>query len=277
MIVDLFAGCGGSDLGLRTLGLDPIGFEVNTVACETRKAAGFKTVQTDLDTYPPPTPGKIDGIWASPPCKDHSYAGSKVYGRGKTGQLIHVITEWVERSRPRWVVCENVPMARYDWVEHVAFYETLGYKTWHGVVNCADLGLPQTRKRAILVASLDRQPFEPEINRRENHISMIEALGPEYEGWSLDRRAGYVDGVPTRRQLTTTLPCPSITVSAGAKYQWVWRRANEPPRHFTVAEAVILQGFPEDFPLQGTYKEKFRQVANAVPPVLAERLVAPLL
>jgi site-specific DNA-cytosine methylase len=41
-VIDLFAGCGGWDVGARALGVEPLGIELDHAACETRRAAGDK-------------------------------------------------------------------------------------------------------------------------------------------------------------------------------------------------------------------------------------------
>src|SRR5690606_11865574 len=71
VILDLFAGPGGWDEGLRSIGItDVIGMEWDAAACATRAAAGHKTVRCDVSQYPPaPFVGKVRGLIASPPCQ----------------------------------------------------------------------------------------------------------------------------------------------------------------------------------------------------------------
>ena len=67
MIVDLYAGPGGWDEGLRTLGItDVVGLEWDEAACLTRAAAGHRTIRTDVATCPTePFVGKVRGLIAS--------------------------------------------------------------------------------------------------------------------------------------------------------------------------------------------------------------------
>lgn len=356
MIVDLFAGCGGADLGMRDLGLEPVGFEIDKRACETRAAAGMRTIRTNLRDFPVPARTAVEGIWSSPPCKDYSQAGKKLGRDGPTGDLVDITPKWVDILRPRWVACENVPLIKKIWEDHERFYQSLGYKTWIGVVNCADLGLPQTRKRAILLACLDRSPGPPVLTHSKNPgsglfgdllpwVSMAEALGwkdePEVvtrnnrrptggnefpstrpswaltektRSWELNRRADYKDGKPGVPNITSDKPAPTLTGPAGAKQQWVFERPSNTivgtfrpdvvagpgyrggrasyekgigenvPRQnsegavrIEIEEALILQGFPSDFPLQGPRTSRFLQVGNAVPPVLAKSVLQNLI
>lgn len=117
--------------------------------------------------------------------------------------------------------------------------------------------------------------------------------------WSLNRRQ-QSDGVPVRN-VPLNEPAPTLTAIAGAKSQWVWERpattvCGDPrlsfPGHhdeehrglspengsvrLTLPEALILQGFRPDYPVQGNKTQQFRQVGDAVPPPLAAAVVGAL-
>src|SRR5690606_36052364 len=119
----------------------------------------------------------------------------------------------------------------------------------------------------------------------------------DHSGRVLDRRQ-QSDGVPVRLVDCDTEPAPTVTGIAGAKSQWVFHRPattvagdprisgpgrNDPdiPGHgrnapdipgsqygenslrLTIRDALILQGFPPDYPVQGTRTKQFEQVGNA--------------
>jgi DNA (cytosine-5)-methyltransferase 1 len=102
------------------------------------------------------------------------------------------VLRWTDTLRPRWVACEQVPPCLPIWQEYAEVMRGWGYRTWTGVLNAADYGVPQTRKRAFLLASLDRQPERPEpthakggdvdlFAERQPWVSMAEALGWGYD------------------------------------------------------------------------------------------------
>lgn len=68
---------------------------------------------------------------------------------------------WIEDLRPRWIACEQVPAVLPIWRAYCRLLDELGYSTWTGILNAANYGVPQTRRRAILIASLDRHVDGP--------------------------------------------------------------------------------------------------------------------
>jgi len=187
--VDLFCGCGGWDEGARQLGLDTVGIELDGDAVATARAAGGHVIHGDVTTMHPTTFQPCDGLIASPPCTDFSKAGKQAGIEGKTGVLMWEVPRWVEQLRPRWVACEQVPPARKWWELFAGQFADLGYATWVGVLNAADYGVPQTRRRAFLLARRDGLPVGPPepthakggdeglLGERKRWVSMAEALG----------------------------------------------------------------------------------------------------
>jgi DNA (cytosine-5)-methyltransferase 1 len=75
-IVDLFAGAGGWEEGLRSLGsYDSVGIESDPVACRTAEAAGHRRVPVDVAFAKPPLPAQVVGLSSSPPCQAYSLVG----------------------------------------------------------------------------------------------------------------------------------------------------------------------------------------------------------
>ncbi|GAA1402698.1 hypothetical protein GCM10009639_46400 [Kitasatospora putterlickiae] len=180
-IIDLFAGPGGWSEGLRRLGHTDIGFEIDAAACATRTAAGHHTIRTDVATYPTaPLVGKVSGLIASPPCQTFSAAGLRAgnddialchqalddltAGRDTRSALHSACADprsllaveplrYAFDTRPDWIALEEVPAVE-PLFDHIArILRGLGYSTWVGVLNAADYGVPQTRRRAFLLAS----------------------------------------------------------------------------------------------------------------------------
>lgn len=186
LVVDLFAGAGGWDLGARAIGIEPVGIESDRWACTTRAAVGLRTIRADVTQLSLEPFADAEGLIASPPCPDFSIAGRRAGIEGQTGRLMWQVPRWVQAVRPRWVACEQVPLALPWWEQFGAEMRTWGYRTWTGLLNSADYGVPQTRVRAILLAHRDRQPWPPEPTHSKHPggfdellswVSLAEALG----------------------------------------------------------------------------------------------------
>lgn len=339
MIVDLFAGPGGWSEGLRMLGLEDIGVEWDRDACLTRKAAGHLTVRADVSQYPPEPFRGVWGLIASPPCQDWSVAGKGARTEGESGWLVATVPEWVDVLRPEWIACEQVPPAIVAWRAHAHRYRAMGYSVWCGILNAADFGVPQARKRAVLLASrtnpahppapthIDPRREQPGLfATRQPWITMADAIGwgfidrpslaittggsatggvdPLCAGgsgarriyseaqadpsrWVLkhnqadrDRprdeqgiaRVAKPDGGDWYYRFGTDRPAPTVLTTSD---NWRWELDGEPHR-FTLADALTLQSFPLDYPVQGGNPKRFEQVGNAVPPLLAAHVLSSL-
>ncbi|MFC9495184.1 DNA cytosine methyltransferase [Streptomyces sp. NPDC056982] len=189
-VLDLFAGPGGWSQGLRDLGMSDVGIEIEPAACATRTAAGHTTIRADVAAYPTaPLRGKVTGLIASPPCQTFSAAGLRAGNddidlchqglddlarrrdtRTALGSacadprslLVLEPLRYALDLRPEWIALEEVPAVAPLFAHLTALLRALGYSVWTGVVNAADYGVPQTRRRALLLASRTRTATPPE-------------------------------------------------------------------------------------------------------------------
>lgn len=303
LVVEGFAGPGGMSEALRLAGhTGPVvGIEWDADACRTATAAGHTRLHADITTLDPAGFAGADGFMGAPPCPPWSQSGKRLgqldarhvlsridaFARGQEPQsgvewrdprsvLCAEPMRWVAVLRPRWVVCEQVPAVLPLWKHMAARLGELGYSTATGVVSAEQWGVPQTRRRAILVARLDapaalpaptHQAYRRGVPRHAGDlllrpwVSMAEAIG-----WGLtDRPAWTVTGGGTR--------------TGGAEVFGNARcRAQLGGRRPTVAEAAVLQGFRPDYPFTGDAAgSRFQQVGDAVPPPLAAAVLRPLI
>lgn len=340
-ILDLFAGPGGWSEGLGMLGLRDIGIEVDAAVCTTRAAAGHSTIRADVAAYPTaPLRGEVTGLIASPPCQTFSAAGLRAgstdlplchqalddLARGHDSRSVLRATCADSRSllvveplrysldlRPEWIALEEVP-AVLPLFEHTArLLAGVGYSTWTGVLNAADFGLAQTRRRAFLIASRTRPATPPEpthadggtpadlfgdglppwrtmgdalgcppsdVITRGNHTtggSRFPTTGPS---WALTGRARSWmlrvgnRSAATRRRLNQ--PAPTL-LFAKALNDVSWIDADGIPiRRLSVPEAAVLQGFSSTYPWAGSRTKQFEQIGNAVPVPLAAAVLGSL-
>ena len=330
-VVDLFAGPGGWSLAAQRLGLREVGVETDKAAHLTRRAAGFHTIRASVTDLGPEHFPRALGLIASPPCQTFSMAG-KGAGRkaletvltaveGMARGLRYPLTEWEDArtglvleplrwaldahamGRPyRWIALEQVPTVLPVWQRFADILGALGYSVAVGNLQAEQYGVPQTRKRAILVASLDRAIRLPAPTHSRFHtrnrtrldpgvlpwVSMADALG--WTARTLIHRHG--DGWVERsgERPGRAMSEPAFTQAGGGtgsgSLRWAAapdqdnsavQEAGEPAAtirvRVTVQEAAILQSFPADFPWQGSRTKRYQQVGNAIPPLLAEAVL----
>ncbi len=179
-VVDIFAGPGGWSQGISEIGIRDVGLEWDRDACLTRAAAGHLTVRANVAQYPPDAFAGYEGLIASPPCQAWSTAGKgdarldlpKVHeavsecAKGWDPRVISsrdwidmrtpLVLEplrWAWLIRPQWITCEQVPPALPVWEHMCEILRGWGYSAHAVVLSAEQWGVPQTRKRAFLMAS----------------------------------------------------------------------------------------------------------------------------
>jgi len=292
--VELFAGPGGMSTGARQAGWrgENVGIEWNPDACATGAAAGHARVCADVSTVPPSTYMGAAGLLASPPCPPWSQSGKRLGPRDGLQVLSRIDAyacginpsevewndtrsvlcaepmRWAAVLRPRWIVCEQVPGALPLWRHMAARLTELGYSAVAGVLAAEEFGVPQTRRRAVLVARLDGSAVLPAPTHRRYQPGVPQSAGsPRLLRWvSMHDALGW--GIKDRPAWTVT---GGGTRTGGAEVFGNARcRARLGGRRPTVEDAAVLQGFPRRYPFQGaTQGSRFQQVGDAVPVPLA--------
>ena len=293
-VVELFAGCGGAALGLGRAGLHHLAcVERDAHACETLRYAGLPALEvevtTDTDWSRYPWALDVDMVWGSPPCQPYSKGGRQL-GADDDRDGWPAFLYAVESIRPRWVLWENVrgvPAA--DWSEAL---RGLGY-AWAGwrQLNAADYGVPQHRRRVFGVAGPApiRWPAPTHCDPKHRLIAAVlrpwvscgEALGVEVGALSTHPEEGKTTAERRVRELSKA-PCMCLGTYTGGV-----NRGGQPfvlvlgrgkleqqigRRKLTVRECARLQGFPPHHPFRGPKSARYRQIGNAVPPILSEVL-----
>ncbi|MFC8780049.1 DNA cytosine methyltransferase [Streptomyces nigra] len=262
------------------LGLTDIGLEWDAAACTTALAAGHATIQTDVAAHPTDSfKDRITGLIASPPCQAWSRAGKRAgltdqvmvhqavddlaHGRDTRAVLLARCKDarsllaaepmrWLYDLRPGWVCLEEVPDVLPLFQQYASILRIWGYSVWVGILNAADYGVPQTRKRAILLASRVRPVTAPEPTHGENTdtdlfgiarlpwVSMADVLGLE-PGLRINTRG------ERKTQGGNEFPCdrPSWTLTEKARSWWVLRqgkRSNATVRRLDQPAGTLVAG-----------------------------------
>ena len=102
--------------------------------------------------------GSVDVLLGGPPCQGHSDLNNHTRRDDPKNRLYERMARFADIVRPKHIIIENVPAVRHDRnsvVEKVSKHlDILGYRVASGVVRLGELGVPQSRSRHVLVASL---------------------------------------------------------------------------------------------------------------------------
>ena len=281
-IAGLFAGVGGLELGLHqgrheTVVLSEVWEPASAVLAQRFKGAPNVGDVATLKSLP----SEVDLMTAGFPCQDLSQAGKTAgIGGGKSGLVTHVF-RLIDRSRPKWVLLENVSfMLRLDggsaMTRLVCEFEQRGYRWAYRVVNSLSF-LPHRRARVFFLASLegdpadvllvdDTQPEQQQTNLKSHAHGFYWTEGTRGLGWG-------PDCVPTLKNGSTIgIPSPPAILLRNGEIVTP-----------DIRDAERLQGLPANWtkPAEKVARASFRWslVGNAVSKPVAgwigKRLASP--
>ena len=336
-IVDLFSGAGGLSLGFEAAGFEPVlavdfwekaiitynhnhKFKVGIHKDIKEIDEGFlrEKLKENFES--------IDGVIGGPPCQGFSIAGQRIID-DERNELYRDYFKIVAILKPKFFLIENVTGllsfangAVKDDIEKRS--KELGYSLRVKVLNAAQHGVPQYRKRAFFVAI--RNDFNIDLfdfPRPENaEITIFEALSDlpylENDEDPTKYRNNPVNDYQRKLRGNETVVKNHVLANhtkmikdiisqvkegqglsslpdehkAGRNYSSLLRRMDRNKPSFTidtghrtyfhfaenripsVREAARLQSFPDYFEVMGGRQDQYRQIGNAVPPILAERI-----
>jgi DNA (cytosine-5)-methyltransferase 1 len=289
VVLDLFSGTGGLALGFEAAGFKTIGmeFDKDCVLTYNKNLHGkneLATITTQT-TFP-----KADIVIGGPPCQPFSVGGNQK-GSDDTRNGFPAFIEAVRQLKPKIWMFENVRGMTYknkQYLDEVlATLEGLGYKVSAGILNAEDYGVPQKRRRFVAVGTLTKTPIGFPPPRYPTTYTVGDAIGDTHNKFDKDSKfltpsqdtyiAKYEKASKCARPRDLYLDIPSRTVTcrnlAGATGDMLRVRLDDGRRRrITVREAARLQSFPDWFKFEGTESSAFKQIGNAVPPLLAYTL-----
>lgn len=188
--VDLFCGAGGLTAGMRQAGITVhAGYDIEA-QCEhayvTNNQAAFiakdvkELTQEELENWYPQVQGRYRLLAGCAPCQPFStYNQGKDTSTDSKWPLLYHFARLIREVQPELVTMENVPDVTKHKVyqDFVSSLEDQGYKVWADRVACVDYGLPQYRRRHVLLASKLGSIALIQPTHRNNPVSVIEKIG----------------------------------------------------------------------------------------------------
>jgi DNA (cytosine-5)-methyltransferase 1 len=186
--ISLFSGAGGDSLGLKRAGYDVVAFsEFNKFAISTHLKefpnskllinpdTGSNDITKIPDSVFTPYLGKVDVLFAGFPCQSFSHAGKKKMDDPRS-ELVHEFVRVTKLIQPKWIIGENVsgllsrkgkdPVTKeirpvIDIITDL--FRKIDYHITYKVVKATDFGVPQERKRLIIVGTKQDNKY-PHMN-----------------------------------------------------------------------------------------------------------------
>jgi len=293
-VVSLFSGAGGLDLGFKMAGHDVIwANDLYNDAVETYKTnLGDHIVCKDIFSVEENEVPDCDIIIGGFPCQGFSVANTKRNVNDERNQLYKQLMRVISAKQPKFFLAENVKgifsLAKGEVLQMILNDLTaIGYKVQAKVLNAADYGVPQLRQRVFFIGvrndvncsvdypspthssdgsgglhkwvsvgdALSSLPDPDEPNTIPNH---------DYSRYKL-RFNGYLG----HRTIDPLKPAPTVTARGDDKGGVVVLHHPNNQRRMSCRELATVQSFPIDYAFFGNRSSVYRQIGNAVPPLMA--------
>lgn len=310
--VSTFAGTGGSSLGYQMAGFKELlavewddhavkNFSNNFDYVDVYHGDIADLTVNEAKSRTGLSEGELDLFDGSPPCQGFSTAGKRDT-TDERNQLFREYARLLRGLRPKTFVMENVQgMVRGKmkpvFKEIIQTLRDCGYRVSARLLNAKYLNVPQNRPRLIFVGvrkDLEEPPVHPKptppiINIRKG----VEGVKPEtYKTYSdpdsWGRKswdtvepgtdlgdynnlqfcadgAGHGHSKPNPdKPINTIIKTPMTT----GKMHW------SKPRSYSIEEAQVLQSFPTEFSLSGSFSDQWKRIGNSVPPIMMGHVAA---
>jgi DNA (cytosine-5)-methyltransferase 1 len=303
IVVSLFSGCGGFDLGFRgdftTNGKKYSKRNFNFIWANDFDAKACTTYSKNFDepiicadiaeilkgNYPDANsvrmPTKADIVLGGFPCQDFSLSGKRKGFEGTRGTLYLSMVETVKRLRPAIFIAENVKgllsMNNGEAIKTIVNdFKELGYNVVYKLHHAADFGVPQNRERVIIVGTdknrnLPDFIFPEPTHTKDNWVTSKQAIADleeKEEGathnhyWS---KAKMFKGTQGNSVVNANAVAPTMRAEHHGNIEWHWNEK----RRLSAREAARIQTFPDNFIFYPSTSSAYKQIGNAVPPVLS--------
>jgi DNA (cytosine-5)-methyltransferase 1 len=284
--IDLFAGCGGLALGFEAAGIETIGYEQDkdAVATYNLNLTGecFETFLTTDTDFP-----EADLVIGGPPCQPFS-VGGKQLGLQDSRDGFPAFLHAVKAVKPRLCLFENVRGMMYKnkeyLVEIIEQLSKLGYEVSYQLVKAVNYEVPQNRERLIVIGHMGGyefpDPFDYKFTAWDalSDIAHIVADDHKFVTESQDQYIAKYEKASAcvnPRDLHMDRPSRTVTCRNLSGATGDMHRIKLPDgrrKRLNVREGARLQSFPDWFQFSGAVTSQFKQIGNAVPPLMSYHL-----
>ena len=292
-VVSLFSGAGGLDLGFVMAGHNIVwANDLYEDAVETyRYNLGGHIICEDIAKINTKDIPECDIIIGGFPCQGFSVANMKRHANDERNELYKQLIRVIKAKKPKFFLAENVKglisLGKGSIFNMIlSDFSQLGYKVSYKTLNAADYGVPQTRQRVIIVGVRNDVKFKYVFphptheksgkNGLPRWISVGEAISNipdpdlpndrpnhEYSKYKLQ-----FNGYLGHRALDPEKPAPTVTARGDNRGGVVILPHPNGKRRMSCRELAAVQSFPLNYKFFGNRSSVYRQIGNAVPPLL---------
>jgi DNA (cytosine-5)-methyltransferase 1 len=263
--IDLFCGIGSFHYSFKKLNWECVmSCDIDNAVKETYKENYGVLPLGDITEIDPQNISAYDILCAGFPCQPFSQCGQHKGFDDKRGTLFFNIMKFVEYHKPSIIILENVQgLLNHDGgktFERIKCdIETANYKIAYKVIKCSDYGLPQMRKRLIIVGIRNDVESAKHIDKildldeyKQEH-TLTELLGKNFE-----KKTAY------------TIRCGGKNSPINDKHNWDGYIVDGKEYRLTKEDCLKIQGFNPDFKLCGNNNDQWKQLGNTIPTIFTE-------
>lgn len=303
-VASLFCGCGGSDLGLVG-GFTYLGHFYPRLQFEIAFAVDFdryavdtynrnfahQAICADVKDIDFKSIPKVDVLIGGFPCQSFSTVNPTKDTNDDRANLYKQIVRFLNEQKPKYFICENVKglvtLQKGSIINKiVSEFESVGYNVQYRLMKAVEFGIPQRRERVFIIGIRKDVDCVFKFPRPLNEINAVIPLSSVIERLDIPEQKYYfseraVQGMKNaknnmKRGLWQDLSAPCLTITSHLAKTSINSRdpillvdsAKELYRRFTPREAARIQSFPENFILNSSEAKSYKQIGNAIPPVL---------
>lgn len=296
-VISLFCGAGGDSLGFEKTGFEIIfANDIDKFSCNTfqKHFKNSEVVCGDVSDLKLPDADVVVGGY---PCQGFSLAGPRLVA-DKRNLLYLEFARAIKDVKPKFFMAENVKgLLTLDGGKIVNAmmneFSSLGYKVGYKLVNAKWYGVPQDRERIIIVGVrkdlvfdfVFPQPIHGPL-AGNGYVNLRQAIGDlpeqkEEDVYDSGFSSRYMSRNRIRKwdEVSFTIPAmarqvplhpSSDSMKKIEKDKWIFTGPNQ--RRLSWKECAVIQSFPKKFNFDGPLVEKYKQIGNAIPPLLAQKV-----
>jgi len=263
--IDLFCGIGSFHYSFKKLNWDCVmSCDIDNAVKETYKENYGLLPLGDITEIEIKNVPNYDILCAGFPCQSFSQCGKHKGFDDKRGTLFFNIMKFVEYHKPKIIILENVQGLlnhndgkTFDRIRNDI--ESENYSIRYKVIKCSDYGLPQMRKRLIIIGI--RNDIEIikyidkllDFNEYKKEVTLSEFFGKNFE-----------------KKIAYTIRCGGKNSPINDKHNWDGYIVDGKEYRLKKEDCLRLQGFNPNFKLCGNNKDQWKQIGNTIPTIFTE-------